>query len=432
MHAALTRADRKHRYGTPPGLAVKALIFDLDGTLYRNTLLDRRYAQALYHLIAERKHLSLTAARRLFSARYRELQERLGRQPSKLFTLSRLGISDLEWAAVSGRVPIARFLRPDPRLRSVLTLLALRHRLGIVTNNHRRNTLATLRALGIQDRFDEILTLSESRRFKPAPELYATMAERLGVDPQDCLSLGDRPDLDLVPAARIGMHVHWVRALGDLYRLPGRVRARPARRFTLRSAASARNASRAAAAALQAGRLAVVPTDTVYGLAALPTPAAVRWLYRAKGRAEHQPLVLLAAEAGIVLRQARVSAQARDLMARHWPGGLTLVLPARPGTPWGAVTRGGRSVAWRVPANAWLRRLLARVGGVLATTSANPSGAPAPGTAQAVDERILAFAEVLVDGGPCPHARPSTVAKVSGRRLVILRPGVVRLSAERG
>lgn len=411
---------------SPRPISVRALIFDMDGTLYRDPRLDRRYESSLYPLIAERKGLTLPAARRVFAEEYARLRDRLGRPPSKLYTLSRLGISDLDWAATTGRIPVERWLKSDPRLRAALDRLRQRHRLGVVTNNHRANTLATLRVLGVLECFDEILTLSESRQFKPSPDLYTKMAKRLGVAPEDCLSVGDRPVQDLAPAAAVGMRTLWVRSLADVYALPRRVQPRPARRFSLRTEAGARRSAQAVLEAVRRGGLAVVPTDTVYGLAAAPSDEAVRWLYRAKGRREDRPLVLLLADAHAAERYARVSSRARELMARHWPGALTLVLPVRPGTSWGRVTRGGRSVGVRVPDQPWLRAVLGRAGGALATTSANPSGRPSPLAAADVEEPILAFADVLADAGPCPVGRPSTVLRVSGKRVTVLRQGSIR------
>jgi tRNA threonylcarbamoyl adenosine modification protein (Sua5/YciO/YrdC/YwlC family) len=407
-------------------IRVRALIFDLDGTLYRNPRLDRLYEESAFTLLAERRRIPLAAARRLFAERYRALALELGRQPSKLYTLSLLGISDKVWAASHGRLPVEKILRPDRRLRAVLAKLARTFRLGIVTNNHRANTLATLRVLGIQDLFDEILTLSESRRFKPAPELYTQMAARLGVTPADCLSLGDRYDLDLAPAASVGMPTLLVRRMADVYALPEVLAPKLAERIRVRGGGTAA-AVTAAACALRAGRLAVVPTDTVYGLAAAPDPQAVRWLFRAKGRLETNPLVLLIADPAAASRFVRVPARARELMARHWPGALTLVLPVKPGTPWGRITRGGGFLGLRVPDQPLLRTILRAAGGAAVTTSANPSGQPAPATAGRIEPSILAFAQVLIDAGPAPIGRPSTVVKISGRRQQVLRVGSLKI-----
>jgi len=408
-------------------IPVQALIFDMDGTLYRNARLDRLYEESIYRLIAERRRIDLVDARRLFLEHYAAMTRELGIRPSKLYTLSRLGISDLDWARKHGRLPCAEILRPDRRLRATLTTLAPWYRLGIVTNNHRANTLETLQTLGVAGFFDEVLTLSESRQYKPSSALYEQMAARLGVASESCLSLGDRYDLDLEPAAQVGMQTLLVRRMRDIYALPNVLKPVLAARYVAQTASECRLAVAAAAKVLTAGRLVVVPTDTVYGLAAAPEPQAVRWLYRAKGRPEANPLVLLLSDPDQAEAYAQISARARALMARHWPGALTLVLPVKPGTPWGRITRGGRTVALRVPDHALLRQIIRRAGGALATTSANRSGELAAASARNVDRRILAFSEAVVDAGIAPIGRPSTVAKVSGSRTLVLRQGSIRL-----
>lgn len=407
----------------PAFFPIKALIFDLDGTLYRNRRLDRLYEESVYHLLAERFRISPARARRRFWAYYQDLETRLQRPPSKLYTLSKLGVSDRVWAQRHGRIHASAVLKPNPRLKTTLLRLARLYRLGIVTNNHRRNTEETLAALGVEGIFDEILTLSESRIFKPSPELYNRMAERLGVNPQDCLSVGDRYYQDLQPAAAAGMQTLLVQRLADIYRLPGVLTLRLALWLRLRSAPEQARALRLAGSALQQGRLVVVPTDTVYGLAAAARADAIRWLYRAKGRPEDNPIVLLLSDAAAAGQFAVLSPAARRLAQQHWPGALTMVLPVRPGTAWGSLTRGQRTVAVRVPDHAWLRRLIRAQGGALATTSANASGQPAPAAPGQVDQRVLAFAQVAVDGGGLAMGTPSTVVKVSGRRMKMLRPG---------
>jgi L-threonylcarbamoyladenylate synthase len=114
-------------------------------------------------------------------------------------------------------------------------------------------------------------------------------------------------------------------------------------------------------------------------------------------------------------------------MKQHWPGGLTLVLPAKPGTPWGKITRGGRTVAVRVPDNELMRRVIRSAGGLLATTSANRSGEPAPATARGLETRLASFVQLVVDAGPCPVKVPSTIARVKGKQVQVLRPGAINL-----
>jgi L-threonylcarbamoyladenylate synthase len=297
----------------------------------------------------------------------------------------------------------------------------------VVTNNHRKNTEETLACLGILEYFDEIMTLSESRRFKPSRELYRDMAQRLNVDPAECLSIGDRYHLDLEPAAAVGMQTFLVRGSGDLHHLSQVVQPAPALRRGARARPQWPGAVREASKVLKAGRLVILPTDTVYGLAAEPAPEAVRWIYRAKGRAAENPLVLLLADTAMAEKVAKVSPRAREMMKQYWPGGLTLVLPAKPGTSWGKITHGGSTVALRVPDNEFLRRVIRQAGGMLATTSANRSGEPAPASASGLETRLAAFVHLLIDAGPCRTKVPSTVARVQGARVEILRPGAVKL-----
>ena len=114
----------------------------------------------------------------------------------------------------------------------------------------------------------------------------------------------------------------------------------------------------AAARVLNAGGVCVIPTDTVYGLAARPDfPEAVRRLYTIKGRAEQKPIALLAADADAA--SGFVGAVAAEVGRRHWPGALTVVAQ-------------GEGV--RVPDHAWARRLISACGGALRVTSANLSG----------------------------------------------------------
>jgi len=406
---------------------LKALVFDMDGTLYSNRRLDRLYAQSSIDLIVQRKKVTLSAGKLLFQNKETELQARLGFQPSKLFTLSQLGISDLVWARSTGRIPVANVLKPARRLIATLRELSRHFRLAVVTNNHRENTMATLDVLGVTAFFDEIMTLSESRRFKPAPELYREIAERLAVRPEDCLSVGDRYDLDLAPAAAVGMRILLVEGMQDVYRLPKTIRPKPAGIYPAKTKVEARAAAAAAARALNAGRLAVLPTDTVYGLAAKPEPAAVRWIYRAKGRPEDNPLVLLLSDPDQAKCFAKVPARARELMRRYWPGALTLVLPMKAGTAWGKATRSRRTIALRVPDHDLMRDVIRRCGGALATTSANLSGRPAPKHPGELDPVILAFSEIAVDAGPARVGVPSTVAEVKAGRVRIIRQGSVRL-----
>jgi L-threonylcarbamoyladenylate synthase len=184
-----------------------------------------------------------------------------------------------------------------------------------------------------------------------------------------------------------------------------------------------------AAAVLRAGGVVVVPTDTVYGLAARPTDAdAVGTVYRIKGRPEGMPLPVLAASEeqvralGVAYRHG-----ARDLAARWWPGPLTLAFafdPEAPRPPW---LEGRDEVAVRVPDHDFLRSLLAETG-VLVVTSANRHGAPTPRAPGDVVSALGGDVGLVVDGGVLDEV-PSTLVNVAGPEPVVEREGAIERRA---
>lgn len=182
-----------------------------------------------------------------------------------------------------------------------------------------------------------------------------------------------------------------------------------------------------AGALLAAGEIVAFPTETVYGLGADATnSAAVEAVFRAKGRPSDNPLIVHIADwaqlDGLV---ADVSDAARRLMARFWPGPLTLVLPARPGAVSPRVTAGLATVAVRMPAHPVALALIRAAGCPVAAPSANRSGRPSPTLAAHVREDLAGRIAGLVDGGPTGVGLESTVAEVIGDRVHILRPGGV-------
>ena len=180
-----------------------------------------------------------------------------------------------------------------------------------------------------------------------------------------------------------------------------------------------------AVAAIRAGELAIVPTDTVYGLAASPvTEEPVRRLYRAKGRAGLQPTALVAASLD-ALRDAVPELSERDasIAAALLPGPYTLVVsnPARR-FPW-LNGSSPETIGVRVPAVGGVaRKLLDRIG-LLAATSANLPGGPDPRRLEQVPGALRAAA-VALDGGELPGIA-STVLDLTGPEPRVLREGAV-------
>ena len=191
------------------------------------------------------------------------------------------------------------------------------------------------------------------------------------------------------------------------------------------------DASRAQAIELlRAGRIVAIPTDTVYGIAAdLALPDAIERLFAAKGRPPEKAVAVLLADAaqaevlGIVGRAARV------LAARFWPGGLTLVLPARPDAALPAILAAGTStIGVRVPDHAAPRALAAALG-PLPTTSANRSGEADARDAQEIADRLGDTLALVLDGGPIRGGPASTVVDCSVELPVIRRSGAIAPSA---
>lgn len=181
----------------------------------------------------------------------------------------------------------------------------------------------------------------------------------------------------------------------------------------------------AATTAIRAGELVVLPTDTVYGLAADAfDPAAVRRLLAAKGRGrEMPPPVLVGSVATLDALAATVPPWAADLVAHHWPGPLTIIVREQTSLQWDlGDTRG--TVAVRMPHDAVALALLERTG-PLAVSSANLTGRPAATDADQAAEMLADRVSVILDSGPTLDDRPSTIVDCTGPQPRVLRVGAV-------
>ena len=165
--------------------------------------------------------------------------------------------------------------------------------------------------------------------------------------------------------------------------------------------------SEAAVAALRAGRAVILPTDTVYGLCALPEHEDV--LYELKGRDRSKPVALLAADIDALL--AAVPELDRSTLERYLPGPYTLVFGP---------------VGVRVPDLPPEAAEIVREVGVVAATSANLSGGPDPRRVEDIPEEIRSACGAIVDEGELPGV-PSTVIDLAGAEPRLLRQGAGRL-----
>lgn len=192
--------------------------------------------------------------------------------------------------------------------------------------------------------------------------------------------------------------------------------------------APTRGAVDEAAALLRSGGMVAFPTESFYGLGvdALNAEAVAR-VVTVKGRPPSKPvLVLVDSVAMAETLAATVPAGARDLMARHWPGALTLVLRAASGLP-EALGAGTGTVGLRMPGHP-LALLLVRAARVPVTApSANPSGEAPPTTAVAVRHYFEGQVDLILDGGPTAGGSGSTVADCTVWPPRVLRQGPVSL-----
>ena len=181
----------------------------------------------------------------------------------------------------------------------------------------------------------------------------------------------------------------------------------------------------AAAAALGKGELAVLPTDTVYGLAADAfIPDAVTALLAAKGRGRQMPPpVLVGSRRAAFALVEDVSSSASDLIDEFWPGGLTLVVRSSRSLAWDLGDTKG-TVAIRMPLHPVALDLLKETG-PLAVSSANLSGSPPATTAAEAEKQLGDAVSVYLDGGPCPGDVSSTIVDVTGPVPRLLRQGVI-------
>ena len=180
-----------------------------------------------------------------------------------------------------------------------------------------------------------------------------------------------------------------------------------------------------AATALGKGELVVLPTDTVYGVAADAfTPAAVTALLAAKGRGRQvPPPVLVGSRRAAFALVEDISSSASDLIDEFWPGGLTLVFRSSRSLAWDLGDTKG-TVAVRMPLHPVALDLLKETG-PLAVSSANVSGSPPATTAAEAEKQLGDAVSVYLDGGPCPGDMASTIVDVTGPVPRLLRQGVI-------
>ncbi|MBX7456233.1 threonylcarbamoyl-AMP synthase [Mycolicibacterium sp. 3033] len=185
----------------------------------------------------------------------------------------------------------------------------------------------------------------------------------------------------------------------------------------------------AAISALKGGRLVVMPTDTVYGIAADAFDgSAVAALLAAKGRGRDMPVPVLVGSwhtiQGLVYT---VPNSAKELIRAFWPGALSLVVRQAPSLAWDLGDANG-TVMLRMPLHPVAIELLRAVG-PMAVSSANISGRPAAVTADQARDQLGDLVDVYLDGGPAEQQSASTIVDLTGAHPRVLRQGPVTVEA---
>ena len=174
------------------------------------------------------------------------------------------------------------------------------------------------------------------------------------------------------------------------------------------------------------GKLAVFPTDTLYGIhASALNPTAVEKIYEVRGRSSNKPMIVLICSIDQIKQfDIQIDNQTKEILNKYWPGKVSIALPC-PNKKFSYLHRGTNTIAFRMPDKADLLKFLDKTG-PLTSTSVNPEGlAPA----KTIVEAKKYFGEKIdfyVDGGIL-DSEPSTLISVTNGEIQILRQGIVKI-----
>lgn len=173
-----------------------------------------------------------------------------------------------------------------------------------------------------------------------------------------------------------------------------------------------------------------IPTETVYGLAADATnPDAISRIYEMKGRPRFNPLICHVSDLAMAEEYVTFDPLSRRLAEAFWPGPLTLILPLKENAKVHALASAGLdTLGVRMP-DGFSRKVIARFGRPLAAPSANTSGKISPTKAEHVEADLGGKLTLILDAGPAEIGLESTILKVEGARIRLLRPGGLDVAA---
>lgn len=199
---------------------IKVILFDLDGTLYNSAEVRAKFAEAAYHALAKLKNISVEEATTLIEDTREKLKEKHGFPVPYTLTLVRFGMPVEMWHKENIDYFDPRdYLSANGELRNMLLDLKKRCRLAILTNNNNVQAKRILEALKVQDLFDQVFTYNTFKTMKPNPQFFKKAAKAMDVTPKECLVVGDRYSVDLIPAQELGMQIYEVKGPDDIPKL---------------------------------------------------------------------------------------------------------------------------------------------------------------------------------------------------------------------
>ncbi len=199
---------------------IKVILFDLDGTLYKNPEVRKKFAEAAYHALAKLKKISVEEAKSMIEERRENLKEKHGFPVPYTLTLIRFGMPVEMWHKENIDFFDPRdYLSQNGELKEMLLGLRKRCRLAILTNNNEVQAQRILEALEVRDLFDRVFSYNSFKTMKPNPDFFKKAAKEMDVNPDECLVVGDRYSVDLIPAQDLGMKIYEVKGPDDIKKL---------------------------------------------------------------------------------------------------------------------------------------------------------------------------------------------------------------------
>ncbi len=199
---------------------IKVILFDLDGTLYKNPEIRKKFAEAAYHALARLKNISVDDAKRMIEGTREKLKQKHGFPVPYTLTLIRFGMPVETWHKENIDFFDPRdYLSQNGELKKMLSGLRKRCRLAILTNNNETQAQRILEALKVRNLFDRVFTYNSFKTMKPNPDFFKKAAKEMGVKPDECLVVGDRYSVDLIPAQDLGMKIYEVKGPDDIKKL---------------------------------------------------------------------------------------------------------------------------------------------------------------------------------------------------------------------